>query len=195
MKLYWFWSTNPQKVRLALEELGLDYELEKIDLYQGDHKKPAYLAVSPRGKVPALEIDGGTLWDSGAIIAYLAEREGRLWPSEGPGKAEALNLLFLEASTFQDLAGVFYWNRVIMPLIGKPSDEARMAKAQTKLLPLFQLLQSQLAAGDYLLGDFSLVDCVYAPWLPVLDLDGFPGLQAWRDRLMARPSWSACEFQ
>ena len=194
MKLYWYWSTNPQKIRLALEELGLDYELVEVDLFSGAHKKSEYLEISPRGKVPALETDGAVLWDSGAILAYLAGREKRLWPGDPSGQAKALNLLFLESGAFQDPAGAFFWERVVLPKLGKPGDPERLAKCRKKLEPLFQILSDHLGDQDYLLGDFSLVDCAYAPWLPVLDLDEYPQLAAWRTRLQARPSWEACQF-
>jgi len=192
IRLHWSWSTNPQKVRLALEELQLPYDLNKIDLYKRQNKTAEYLAIHPRGKVPALEIDGGVLWDSNAAIAHLAQREGRLWPAEGADRCRALSLLFLESSAFQDLAGVFYFNRVVMKQIGKDPDEARMSKAHAKLLPLFELLSQHVGDGDYLLDDFSLVDCAFAPWLPWLDLDEHPALIRWRDALRGRDSWSAC---
>ncbi len=195
IRLHGFTSTNPQKVRLALEELALDYQYVPVDLYAGEQKTDAHLAIHPRGKVPALEIDGTVLWDSNACLAYLALREERLWPSDLQRRAQALNLLFLEAAAFQDQASNFYFNRVVMRHIGKPPDTARMAKAQTKLAPLYDLLAKQLADREYLLGEFTLVDCAYAPWLPILDLNDWPTLVAWRDRLTARPSWAACDFQ
>jgi glutathione S-transferase len=192
IRLHWFWSTNPQKVRLALEELGLSYELAMVDLYKGGHKTAEYRAIHPRAKVPALEIDGGVLWDSNAAIAYLAEREKRHWPSDAAGRQQALNLLFTEASAFQDLAGTFFFNRLVMPRIGKEPDEARLSKAHDKLLPLFELLSDCIGEGDYLLDEFSLVDCSYAPWLPWLDLDEHPALVRWRNALSARESWQTC---
>ena len=194
MRLHWFWSTNPQKIRLALEELELDYELNKVDLFKAEHKSDDYKAISPRGTVPALEIDGNILWESNSILIYLAQRENRLWPQDNASQAIALNLLVMEASTFQDQAGQYYFNRIVMPYIGKETDEERIAKAGKKLRPLYQILSDQLGDKDYLLGDFSLVDCSYGPWLPVLDLDEFPNLVAWRERLRNRPAWERCEF-
>jgi glutathione S-transferase len=194
MKLYWYWSTNPQKVRLALEELALPYERITVDLFKGEHQTDTYRGISPRGKVPALEVDGTVLWESNAILTYLGEREARLWPNEPTQLAKALNLLFLEAAAFQDAAGVMFFNRVILPRRGKVADPGRMAKATTQLNSLFRVLMQQFT-GPYLLGDFTLVDCAYAPWLPILDMDDFPELAAWRQRLMDRPSWEQCEFK
>jgi glutathione S-transferase len=194
MRLHWFWSTNPQKIRLALEELGLEYDLNRVDLFKAEHKSEDYKAISPRGTVPALEIDGNILWESNSILLYLALREERLWPKDKALQAVALNLLVMEASAFQDQAGQYYFNRIVMPHIGKEGDQERIAKAGKKLRSLYKILSEQLGEQDYLLGDFSLVDCSYAPWLPVLDLDEFPNLVAWRDRLRSRPAWARCEF-
>ncbi len=194
MRLHWFWSTNPQKVRLALEELGLDYDLVEVDLARGEHKQADYLALHPRGKVPALEIDGGVCWESNAALEYLGMREGRLWPSEPVGLTEALSLLHMESGAFQDQAGVYFYNRVVRPFAGKEGDPERVAQAAKKMAPLLTVLDDRLDEKDYLLGDFSVVDCAYAPWLPILDLDDHQNVAAWRERLKARPSWAACDF-
>ncbi len=193
-RLHWFWSTNPQKIRWALEELGLDYELERVDLVRREHRRPAYAEIHPRAKVPALEIDDVVLWESGAALLYLGQREGRLWPSSPEARAAALNLLFLESAAWQEQASVHFYNRVVLPFAGAATDPDRLAKAAKKIEPLCSLLARQLGDADYLLGDFSLVDCAYGPWLPVVDLEAFPSLVAWRARLMARPAWAACEF-
>ncbi len=194
MRLHWFWSTNPQKVRLALEELDLDYELVHVDLVTGAHKSADFLALHPRGKVPALEIDGGICWESNAALEYLGMREGRLWPTEPVGLTEALSLLHMESGAFQNQAGIYFYNRVVLPKAGKQGDPDRVAAAAKKMGRLLTVLEDRLDHKDYLLGDFSVVDCSYAPWLPILDLDRHPNVSAWRDRLMARPSWAACEF-
>jgi len=194
MRLHWFWSTNPQKIRWALEELGLAYELNFIDLGDGAHKTEEYQAIHPRGKVPALEVDGGVLWESNAALVYLARREERLWPGDAAGDAEALSLLFLEAAAFQDLAGVYFWNRVVRPRYGADVDESKVAATTPKMNRLLDVLASRLGEKEYLLGDFTLVDCAFGPWLPVLDLEEHPSLLAWRSRLVSRPAWTACEF-
>lgn len=194
MRLHWYWSTNPQKIRLALEELGLPYELNEVNLAEGAHKEPEYLAIHPRGKVPALEVDGTVLWESGAALLYLGERERRLWPGQGSAHATALNLLFMESAAWQDRAGIYFYNRVVLPFVGTEPDEERIQKAAKKIRPLLELLSSQLEGSDFLLGDFTLLDCAYAPWLPALDLEEFPRLVLWRERLVNRPSWAACAF-
>jgi glutathione S-transferase len=195
LRLYWWWTTNPQKVRLALEALGLEYELERVDLFSRAHHKPEYAELLPRKKLPALVLeDGVVLWESGAALTWLGQSTGRLWPESPAEQACALNLLFMESGVFQEVASVFFFNRVVLPALGKAGDDDRIAKAAKKLTPLLKLLDGQLEETPFLMGDFSLVDCAFAPWLPALPLDGFPRLAAWRERLQALPSWAACEF-
>ncbi len=195
MKLYWFWSTNPQKVRWALEELGLAYELVEVDLVKREHKQDWFQKISPRCVVPALELEDVVLWESDAILTYLGEQYGSLWPADTHGKAKALRLMFLEAAAFQDPASTHFFNRVVLPSIGKEGDPERVAKAAKKIRPILSVLAEELGEQDYLLGEFSLVDCAFGPWLSSIDLDDFPVLEAWRDRLRSRPAFLRCKFR
>jgi GST-like protein len=194
MKLYWFWSTNPQKVRMALEELGLPYERHEVDLTTNIQKGAEYRAINPRGKVPALVDEEAILWESNACLNYLGHKTGRLWPQDDKGLAEALSLLHFESAAFQDLAGTHFFNLVVLPRVGQKGDPERVAKAAKKLQALLDLLEQRLEGKNYLLGDFSLVDLAFAVWLPVIDLSAHGNCRAWRTRLMARPAWKACEF-
>ena len=80
--LYWYWTTNPQKVRWALEESGLPYQLEKVDLARGAHFGADYKKINPRSRVPAAVIDGTLIVESNAILLTLANRYGVLWPED-----------------------------------------------------------------------------------------------------------------
>jgi len=194
MRLHWFWSTNPQKVRLALEELGLDYELIHVDLARGEQKADEYLAIHPRGKVPALEVDGSVLWESNAALVYLGEREQQLWPGDRTLRAKAHNLMFLEAAAYQDAASTFFFQRAVKGRAGKPPNEEKLEATRPRIDALHRVLEQQLGDWDYLLGEFSLLECAYGPWLPVVDLGSFPALAAWRERVMSRAAWSRCDF-
>ncbi|HCP47857.1 MAG TPA: hypothetical protein DIU15_17590 [Deltaproteobacteria bacterium] len=194
MRLHWFWSTNPQKVRLALEELGLDYELLFVDLAKHEQKSPDYRSIHPRSKVPALEVDGSVLWESNAALVYLGERQQQLWPKEPKLRAKGHNLMFLEAAAYQGAASTFFLQRAVKARAGKPANEEKLDASRPALDALHSVLESQLGDADYLLGDFSMIECAYGPWLPVVDLEGFPRLADWRQRIMNRPSWGRCEF-
>lgn len=187
--LYWYWTTNPQKLRLALEELKLEYNLQKIHLGYGDHLTEEYKKIHPRQLVPALEIDDGILWESGAALHYLANREQKLLPQD---VFSGLNLLFLETGAIQRLAGAHFIQKKINPIIGKPTNHDVIEQANKKLQPIFAILDKQLQKYDYLCGDFSIVDCAYAPWLPYLDLENWTSLLEYRERIKGRDSWKAC---
>ena len=194
MKLYWFSSTNPQKVRLALEELGLDYQLVPVDLYKGEHRKGDLAANLPRRKLPVLQTEEMTLHESGAILLWLGQNHG-LWPDDPLAQADALSLLFMESSAFQEPAGAFFWDKVVLPRIGAEPKPERVAKAWKKIRPLLDILEERLQSRDWLCGELSVVDCAYAAWLTVIDLDGHPRLKDFMVRMRNRPSWKACNFE
>jgi GST-like protein len=94
LKLYYFPSPNPMKVKFATLELGIDCEMVPVDLTKGEQAQPSFRAMNPFGRVPVL-VDGDlTLWESHAILAYLGEKTGKLWPSDAAGRAQALKWLF-----------------------------------------------------------------------------------------------------
>jgi glutathione S-transferase len=189
--LYWYWSTNPQKLSLALEELGFDYDKIKISIGKKENKSPQYLALNPRGLVPTLTVGDAVLWESGAALMYLAAHTQTLWPTSPVLLGKAMSLLFMETATFQSLAGTHYYQKVISPLLGKTPNIERLKTAEGQIQPILKILSDTLEEGDYLLGNFSLVDCAFAPWLPHIDFHSHPRLFRWRSRLMARPSWAA----
>src|SRR5262245_57895970 len=103
MKLYWSWFINPQKVRLALNELGLAHEIVPRRLLQGEQRKPEFLALNPNGKAPVLQDGNMTLWESNAILVYLGERKRGC--GRPPQPAEALRWLFFESCHLADPIG------------------------------------------------------------------------------------------
>jgi glutathione S-transferase len=194
MKLYHFPSPNPQKITFAMKELGLDCEIVPVDLTKGEHKAPAFLALNPFGRVPVL-VDGDlTLWESHAILAYLGEKTGRLWPASAAGRADALRWLFFLSQHIMPPAGEVA-GRVRARVLGVPVDEAVAARGEKALPGVIGILEGQLAKNNWLLGsEFSLVDCAYCPVLNVIEKAGvpladFPRVGAYLDRLRARPAW------
>ena len=187
MKVYHFPSPNPQKVTFALLELGLDCEKIPVDLTKGDHREPAFLAVNPAGRVPVLVDDGVTLTESQAILAYLGDKTGRLWPASAAGRAQALQWLFFLSQHVMPAAGEVAL-RIRSRVTGVPADETVIARGE-KALP------AVLATNTWLLGSlFSLVVCSYCPILNVIvkadfSFAGFPKVQAYLDTCRARPAW------
>ena len=133
-----------------------------MDMAKGAHKQADYLAINPRGKVPALEIDG-VCWDSNAALEYLAIRESPL--AQGAGRAHRGALADAHGvERLSEARRVYFFNRVLLPRAGRPADSERLAKAARKMSALLTLLDDRLEGRDYLPGDFTLVDCAYAPW-------------------------------
>jgi glutathione S-transferase len=195
MKLYHFPSPNPQKVTFALKELGVDCEIVPVDLAKGEQRQPEFLAINPFGRVPVLVDDGVKLWESHAILAYLGEKTGRLWPSSAAGRADALKWLFFLSQHITPPAGEIAFNRIAAKLLGIPSDEAAIARGEKALPGVIGIIEGQLGRNKWIAGsEFSLVDCAYCPTLNVVEkagfsFAGFPKVAAYLDACRARPAW------
>ena len=195
MKLYYFPSPNPQKVRFALNELGLECETVPVDLVKREQRKPEFLALNPYGRVPVL-VDGDLkLWESHAILAYLGEKAGRLWPPSAAGRADALRWLFFLSGHISPPATELAFNRIAVKVLGLPGDEAAIARGEKALPAVLSILEGQLAHGTWLLGDeFTLVECDYGPVLNAIEKAGFsfgafPKVGAYLEALRSRPAW------
>jgi glutathione S-transferase len=194
MKLYYFPSPNPQKVKFALLELGLDCEMVPVDLTKQEQREPLFLALNPFGRVPVL-LDGDlTLWESHAILDYLGEKTGRLWPTSAAGRADALRWLFFLSGHITPPAGEVAI-RIRAKVLGIPADEAAIARGEKALPDVIAIAEAQLAKNKWLLGaEFSLVDCAYSPILNVIEkagfsFAGFPKVNAYLDAIRSRRAW------
>ena len=195
-KLYWHWTTNPQKIRLALKEWNIEHELIQIHLGKGENKSPDYRMIHPKGSVPTLIYKGETYWESNAALLALSLDFLEVMPPTGTKEhAEALNLLFMEASTFQQWAGVHYMEKKIYPLMGRETNPESLNEAHVRLKSSLAILEKRLEERNHLFEQFSIVDCAFAPWLPYLDLSGHPNMTRWLEQLRKRDSWFACGFR
>ncbi len=195
MKLYYFPSPNPQKVRFALLELGLACEIVPVDLIKSEQRTPEFLALNPYGRVPVLTDGTLTLWESHAILAYLGDKTGKMWPTSAAGRADALRWLFFLSGHIAPQTTDLAFNRIAAKLLGLPSDEAAIARGEKALPDVVRVLEGQLAHGTWLLGDdFTLVECAYGPVLNMIEragfsFGGFPQVRAYLDALRSRPAW------
>jgi glutathione S-transferase len=164
MKLYHFPSPNPQKVTFALRELGLDCEIVPVDLSKGEQRTPDFLAVNPFGRVPVL-VDGDLkLWDSNAILAYLGDKTGKLWPTSPAGRADALRWLFFLSGHISPSATDLAFNRIAVKLLGIPGDQDAIARSEKALPGLIGVIEGQLARNKWMFGsDFTLKLCAQLP--------------------------------
>ena len=195
MKLYYFPSPNPQKVRFAIIELGLDSEMINVDLTKAEQRQPAFLGLNPFGRVPVLGDGDLTLWESHAILAYLGEKTGKLWPASPAGRANALKWLFFLAQHVSPAVTDIAFNRIAAKLLGVKGDEDAIARGEKALPGVLQILDDQLKKNKWMLGDdFSLVECDYGPVLNVLEKSGFsfeafPRLHNYLGAIRSRRAW------
>lgn len=196
MKLYYFDVLNPRKVCALARHLSLPVEFVHVNLGKGEHKTPAFLAMNPNGKVPVLVDGATTLWESNAILCYLASKAGSdLWPTD-ERQFEVLRWLMWDATEFAPQAGTLYFEHVIKSRfgIGEP-DPAEVQKATEGFLRFAAVLEAHLRGRPYLVGDaLSVADFAVAITLPYaqqaqLPLDGFPEIRRWHAHMNALPAW------
>ncbi|MDQ7995579.1 MAG: glutathione S-transferase N-terminal domain-containing protein [Luteibacter sp.] len=189
-----FATPNSIKVPVALEELGLDYELHGVNVKQGEQRAPAFLALNPNGKVPVL-IDaraGETLvlTESAAILVYLAEREGKLLPATGEARARVFEQLFFHASGLGPAFGQsgFFQRQAAEP---QPLAIERFSKETQRTLGM---LDSVLALRPFVAGDdYSIADIAHFGWLwrrefAGVSFDTTPHVARWYDAVASRPA-------
>lgn len=190
--LYTAATPNGHKVSIALEELGLPYRVQVLDLGAREQKEPWFLAINPNGRIPAIidrEADDFAVFESGAILIYLAEKTGRLMPQDAKGRSRVLQWLMFQMGGVGPMMGqanVFY--RYFPERIQSAID-----RYQGETLRLFRVLDHHLADHEYLAGDYSIADIANWAWVRThrwsgVELDGLPHLKRWRDRIRARPA-------
>ena len=189
-------TPNGWKVSIALEELGLPYEVREIDLQAGEQKRPEFLALNPNGRIPAI-VDsrhGESVFESGAILIYLAERygDGRLLAADGPARYEALAWVMFQMAgvgPMQGQANIFH--RYFDPRI-----PAAISRYQNETRRLYEVLDGRLQDREFLAGDYSIADIANYTW-PTLhkwagvSVDGLDHLQRWMRTLAERPAVKA----
>jgi len=194
--LYTAATPNGHKVSIALEEMGLAYDVHPIDLSSGQQKEPEFLTLNPNGRIPAIvdrDEDDLVIFESGAILIYLAEKTGMLMPSDVRGRMEVLQWLMFQMGgigPMQGQAHVFfrYFPEKIQPVIERYQNETKR---------LYTVLNTQLTNKNYLAGagrgDYSIADIANWTWVRSYDwagvtIDDLPHLTAWIERIAARPA-------
>lgn len=186
-------SPNVTKCVIMLEECGLDYALRHVAVFNQAQFAPEFLALNPLGKVPVLEDPalGDPLAESGAILHYLAEREGKFLPATQPARAEAMQWLMVQMANVGPMLGQVNHFRLVMASGTHPYAEARYTAAAEKL---YRLLDERLATREWIAGgDYSIADMAMQPWANYLEPHGFdsaahPHLLRWRSTVAARPA-------
>lgn len=193
MKLYTFpLSTNGRKAHMALEEVQATYELVKVDLMKGEQKNPDYLKLNPNGKVPVLVDDGVTIWESVAILLYLADKfpAAKLLPAHHADRARAFQWLIWQPTTFGMPAATLFRQFRFTP--EDKRDQKVIDSAKADVSKNNEMLAGGLQGRDYLGGTFSIADIALVPYLYILaelSIALPPAVDAYYKRLAVRPSW------
>lgn len=192
-----YWPTpNGHKITIFLEETGLAYRIKPVDIARGDQFKPEFLEISPNNRMPAIidraPADGGAeiaLFESGAILLYLAEKTGRLLPADLRGRLRALQWLFWQVGGLGPMAGQnHHFARYAPARIPYAIERYRNETGR-----LYAVLDRELTKDSYLAGDFSIADIACYPWITPhedqgQDLADFPRLRRWFEAIKSRPS-------
>jgi GST-like protein len=190
------WSTpNGHKVHIMLEETGLDYRLHPVDLGQGEQHRPDFLAISPNGKIPAIVDDDGpggeplSIFESGAILLYLAEKSGRFLTADPAGRWQSISWLMFQMGGVGPILGQtgYFIHRAPEPV------PAAVERFTLEAERLYGVVENRLNEADYLGGEYSIADMACYPWLRNygrfgLEIGEFPAVARWLEVIGARPA-------
>lgn len=201
IQLYSYPTPNGVKVSIALEEMGLDYEAHLVTLADADVKSPAFLSLNPNNKIPAIIDPNGPdgqpigLFESGAILIYLAEKTGKLIGSTAAQKYKTIQWLMFQMGGVGPMFGQMgFFVKFAGSQIEDPRPRDRYIAEAKRLLAV---LEQELAGQDWITGEFSIADIALAPWVnalefygakPLVGWDDMPNLQAYVARFYARPA-------
>lgn len=197
LTLHGMGSPNVMKVIIMLEELALPYTLRHVAVFRQEQYAPAFLALNPIGKVPVLEDPrlGIPLAESGAILLWLAEREGQFLPHEQPARAETMQWLMIQMANIGPMFGQLNHFNLVSPGT-EPYAQARYRAIAGKL---YRDLDDRLSNREWLAGgSYSIADIATQPWAAYLERHGFdprdyPALVEWRERIAARSAVQRAE--
>ncbi len=190
--LYTWTTPNGRKVSIALEEMGLPYRVVPVPLKTGAQKTPDFLAINPNGRIPAIvDRDNGdfAVFESGAILIYLAEKSRKFLPAETKARSVVLQWLMWQMGGLGPMHGqANVFNRYFPEKIPAVID-----RYQSETKRLFSVMDTRLATMPYLAGDYSIADMACWPWVMQHDwagvsIDDLPHLQRWLETVGARPA-------
>jgi GST-like protein len=194
IELYSWPTPNGQKVHIALEETGLPYQTIPVDISAGAQFSAEFLAINPNHRIPAIidrDVQGGalTLFESGAILIYLAEKAGNFMPADTAGRFTCLQWLMFQMGGIGPMFGQFGHFNIYAPE-KIPYAIERYRKESQRLIGV---LEKRLKQDDFLAGTYSIADMAAYPWVRVaagksFALEHFPAVQRWCDAIAARPA-------
>jgi len=194
--LHAFDTPNGRKISVALEEMGLPYRVEVVDISKDEQFVPEFLKISPNNRIPAIVDDDGpdgkpiSVFESGAILIYLGEKTGKFWPSDPRAHVAVLEWLMFQMGGFGPILGQVHHFAAVKDENDQRYGLARYSKETRRL---YGVLDRRLAQVDYVAGDVSIADFALLGWAwrhqrHKVDLADFPHVKRWYEALMARPA-------
>jgi GST-like protein len=196
---FYYKSPNARKIYIMLEEVGLSYKTLWVDISAGEQFDPAFLAVNPNGKIPAIvdrEGPGGVeieLFESGAILLYLAEKSGRLLPADAARRQQAIAWTFWQVGNQGPAAGqaAHFVSHARERGIDAPYARERFVREAERC---YRVLDARLVGRDFIADEYSIADIACFPWVRVhkghgVALETYPNVKRWADRLGERPAY------
>ena len=189
-------SPRAFKVLLVAHHLGIDYELCLVDLTKGEQKSGAFAALNPNMRMPVLEDDGFVLWESNAIVEYLASKSSPWLPGEARARLAITKWLYWESNHWDPACSIFVFERIVKPFFGMGEPAAsELARGETLFRRLAAVLDGQLGERRYLAGDaMTIADLAVGASFVASEPAGYPledfrAIQRWQAELTALPAW------
>lgn len=190
--LYTSATPNGWKATIALEELALPYELHTVNLSEGEQRHPKFLSLNPNGRIPVIvdrEEDNFAVFESGAILVYLAEKTGRLMPTDVKGRSRVMQWLMFQMGGIGPMQG----QAVVFERYFPEDVPQARARYKNETRRLYEVLDRRLGEAEYLAGDYSIADIATWAWVHThrwgrIPVDGLDNLVRWIDALGARPA-------
>ena len=183
-------TPNGYKVSIMLEECGLPYTPHLLDMAAQEQKRPEFLAINPNGRIPAIVDDGFPVFESGAILLWLAEKTGRFLPPDARGRSRVTQWLMWQMGGLGPMMGQLNVFKRYFP----EHIPAAIERYERETYRLFSVMEGRLEGSPWLAGDeYTIADIACFPWVrahawPGLTLDGHPRLKAWAERIAERPA-------
>ena len=186
------------KVLAVANYLGLDYEFCLVDLGKGEQKRPEFLALNPNGRMPVLEEDGFSLWESNAILTYLAGKkpEAGLLPSDERGRADVMRWMFWDSAHWDSICAIFIYENLVKSLFNRgTADSAELAKGEQRFAQFAPVLDAQLKTHKFICGgkptiaDFTIASPLNAAEPAKLPLAPYANIRRWFGDMAALPAW------
>jgi GST-like protein len=195
IQLYAFDTPNGRKISVALEEMGLPYEVHVVDIMKGEQFKPEFLKISPNNKIPAIVDPEGpagkpiSVFESGAILIYLGKKTGKFWPADAVAQVQVLEWLMFQMGGFGPMPGQVHH---FIALNNETDRAYGLKRFMAETRRLYGVMDRRLADHEFFAGDISIADFAIIGWAwrherHEVDLADFPNVQRWYRMMMARP--------